>query len=136
MALFAKHDRIAIAAIAALIVIGWGVRFSISRQADTGEIRIHRQAAENMPAFDNADSLNTMLRELAATVNINTADAEKLMTLPMIGPVKASAIVEYRKTHSAFENIRDITNVTGIGPATFERIKERITVQTETDANE
>jgi competence protein ComEA len=135
MALFTKQDRMVIVVIAVLIVIGWGVRLTASWQTDPGDIQVHRQAAENIPAFDTADSPNTALMELVSPVNINTADVEKLMTLPLIGPVKAAAIVEYRETSGAFDDIHDITNVSGIGPATFERIKTRITIQTETEAN-
>ena len=133
MALFTKRDRIAIAVISALILIGWGVRFTVSRSVESGGVTVIRHAAENMPAFDNADTLNMLLTELYSPVNINTADADKIMTLPMIGPVKAAAIIEYREAHGAFSDTREIMNVTGIGPATYEKIKDSITVQNETE---
>lgn len=61
-------------------------------------------------------------------INLNTADAEALDTLPGIGPVKAERIIEYRQTNGAFEVIEDIMNVDGIGRKTFENLKDYITV--------
>ena len=60
-------------------------------------------------------------------VNINTASREQLMTLPGIGEVTADAIIEYRQANS-FERIEDIMNVTGIGEAKFNSIRELICV--------
>jgi len=64
----------------------------------------------------------------AALVNINTADATLLDTLPGIGPSKATAIVDYRIQNGLFATIGDIQNVSGIGPTTFANIKDLITV--------
>ncbi len=62
-------------------------------------------------------------------ININTATVSELDALPGIGPVTAGEIIAYRQAHGPFKTIEDIQNVKGIGPATFERIKELITVQ-------
>ena len=59
-------------------------------------------------------------------IDINTADAETLSTLPGIGPTLAQRIVEYRETWGEFYYIEDIMNVEGIGPSTFENIKDLI----------
>lgn len=64
----------------------------------------------------------------AALININTADAELLDTLPGIGPSKAAAIIDYRTEHGPFARIEDIQNVSGIGPSTFADIQPFITV--------
>lgn len=61
-------------------------------------------------------------------VNINTADSVTLQTIPGIGPSKASRIIDYRNASGKFKKIEDIKNVTGIGDATFESIKDYITV--------
>jgi len=62
-------------------------------------------------------------------VNINTATAAELETLPRVGPATAQRILEYREANGPFERIEDIQNVPGIGPATFEGMKDLITVQ-------
>jgi len=60
-------------------------------------------------------------------ININTASAEELQTLPRIGPKLADAIIEYRSKHP-FRSIEEIQNVPRIGPKTFEGFKDIITV--------
>lgn len=62
-------------------------------------------------------------------ININTASQAELETLPDIGEVTARAIIEYRDANGPFPNIEAIQNVPGIGPVTFEKIKDFITVE-------
>lgn len=59
-------------------------------------------------------------------VSINTASKEELMTLTGIGESKAIAIIEYR-SNKKFETIEEIKEVSGIGDALFEKIKDYIT---------
>ena len=61
-------------------------------------------------------------------ININTADAVLLDTLPGIGLVKAQAIIDYRTQHGSFARIEDIQDVSGIGPSTYADIAPLITV--------
>ena len=61
-------------------------------------------------------------------ININTADATGLDKLPGIGPAKAADIISYRESHGGFKSIEEINNVKGIGDATFEKMKDMITV--------
>lgn len=64
----------------------------------------------------------------ASLVNINTANAALLDTLPGIGPSKAAAIVDYRAKHGPFAVIEELQKVSGIGPVTFANLKGSITV--------
>ena len=61
-------------------------------------------------------------------VNINTASAAELESLPGIGPVLAQRIVDYREQHGPFRTLSDLQKVSGIGPKTFESIEPHITV--------
>jgi competence protein ComEA len=61
-------------------------------------------------------------------VNINTASREELDLLPGIGPVKAQAILDYRKAQP-FKTKEDIMKVTGIKEGEFSKIKDLITVK-------
>ncbi len=61
-------------------------------------------------------------------IDINRAEPWLLETLPGIGEVRAQAIVGYRIEHGPFRRIEDLLKVSGIGPATFDRIREYITV--------
>jgi len=62
-------------------------------------------------------------------ININTASSFELDSLPGIGPTTAKKIIEYREKNGPFTSIESIINVSGIGPATYERIKDLITVE-------
>lgn len=61
-------------------------------------------------------------------ISINTATKEELMTLSGIGESKAESIISYREENGLFEKIEDITLVSGIGEALFEKIKNNITI--------
>ena len=62
-------------------------------------------------------------------ININQASQEKLTQLKGIGPVLSERIVEYREEHGPFQSPEDIMDVKGIGPKTWEKNKDRITVE-------
>lgn len=62
-------------------------------------------------------------------VNINTADREELKKLHGIGDSKAESILSYREEYGSFQSIEEIKNVSGIGEATYEKLKEFIVVK-------
>jgi competence protein ComEA len=65
----------------------------------------------------------------AEKININTASAAKLESLPGIGPSLAKKIVEFRETHGPFVTVEDLLNVSGIGQAKLEGFKDLITIR-------
>ena len=65
-------------------------------------------------------------------VDINSASLEKLDELDGIGPVKAQAIIDAR----VFDSVDDLINVKGIGPVTFEKIKDVACVDREKEQKE
>lgn len=65
----------------------------------------------------------------AISVNLNTADAETLQReLAGIGATKAQAIVAYRETHGSFASVDELLEVKGIGEATLNKNREKLTV--------
>ena len=62
-------------------------------------------------------------------INLNTATAEQLMTLPGIGEARATDILAYRAKIGQFTDIEELMNVSGIGESRFEKIKDKITVK-------
>lgn len=64
-----------------------------------------------------------------ARVNINTASADALMTLPGIGEVLAQRIIDYRTANGAFSAVSELTQVNGIGEKRLDAILDYITVE-------
>lgn len=62
-------------------------------------------------------------------ININTATQSELESLTGIGPSMASKIIQHRLSNGKFEKIEDIKNVSGIGDAKFEALKNEICVK-------
>lgn len=62
-------------------------------------------------------------------ININTASAKILDTLPGIGPVLAQRIVEYRQKYGPFEHTSDLSKVEGIGSEKLLAVLDFITVE-------
>jgi len=61
-------------------------------------------------------------------VNVNTATAEELQTLPGIGPARAQDLIQWRSENGPFEAVEDLLQVSGIGPATLDRLREQVRV--------
>ncbi len=72
-----------------------------------------------IPSINEGNSTNS-----SSLIDINTASSLELMKLPSIGSTTAENIIEARP----FESIEDIKKVKGIGEVTFEKIKDKITV--------
>ena len=93
-----------------------------------------------VPTVEETRALSVEDRELSAVerneddegtkkVNLNTADATELMTLSGIGETKAESIIRYREKVGAFQSIEELKQVSGIGDAMFERVRENIVVE-------
>ncbi|MBU2449708.1 MAG: ComEA family DNA-binding protein, partial [Gammaproteobacteria bacterium] len=63
-----------------------------------------------------------------AQVNINNATREQLDGLKGIGPVRAQAILDYRRKNGPFKSVDDLQNVPGIGPATVKELRRDVIV--------
>jgi competence protein ComEA len=82
--------------------------------ADPDEIELHIASVDETEAPQKVD--------------LNHAGAWLLQALPGIGETRAQAIIDYRQQNGGFRYIGEITEVEGIGAATYEKIKELITV--------
>lgn len=92
-----------------------------SPAADGQHIYVPRLGEENLPVQPPSD-----LPASGSKVNINTADAATLETLPGIGPTLAQRILDFRQTSGPFERIEDVMEVSGIGPGIFDQIRDLI----------
>ena len=69
-----------------------------------------------------------------AGVNINTATQAELESLDGIGPVKAQAIINYRKKHGSFKSVDELEKVEGVGPVTLQNVRKDISISGSTTA--
>ncbi len=80
---------------------------------------------EKRDSLSNIDgSDDSVSDQVSEKVNINTASKSELETLPGVGPSTAQKIIDNRP----YKSIEDIKNVSGIGDATFDKLKDLISV--------
>ena len=102
---------------------------------DGQQVRVPEKAGAETAAAAKSGNANPAAKSSTSSkavpsgpVNINTAGAEELDTLPGIGPAMAQRIIEFRETEGAFTAIEDIKKVKGIGEAKFEKMKDKICI--------
>ena len=115
----------------------------LKSDADTSDINLSMKVEDEMviivpkkdeeqkeePSIKNDASINkNEIPPVSGKVSINSATKEELMTVKGIGEVKANKIIEYRNTNGKFNSLEELTNVSGIGTKTFEKIKEYLTL--------
>ncbi|MBR4738349.1 MAG: helix-hairpin-helix domain-containing protein [Rhodocyclaceae bacterium] len=79
-------------------------------------------------AAKKAEAVQAEAAAQTAVVDINTATEAELATLTNIGEAKAREIVAYRKANGPFASVEDLAKVKGIGAATIEKNRARLTV--------
>lgn len=111
-----KKEKLVLIVLACVFVLG--VVFSIK------DLNVPVMNTQDRNAYEQqTESLKT------GVIDINTANAMELQLLKGIGSTKADAIVKYRETNGFFSKKEDVMGVPGIGPATFEKIKDRLQIE-------
>lgn len=90
---------------------------------------IYSESSVGTDASVRSSSTHTSSSNKTTKININKAGQSELETIPGVGPSTALKIVNYREENGKFKSIEDIKNVSGIGDAKYEQMKEYITVK-------
>jgi competence protein ComEA len=90
--------------------------------ADGQKVMVPRQVARAPATGQASATANSTL------VNLNTATAEQLDTLPGVGPAMAAKIVEYRQKNGPFSAVDELDDVSGIGPSKLEALRDLVTI--------
>ncbi len=110
--------------VAGLIFAAGLVGFFIGRRSNPEPVILRNPTHQTVPTQIPTTGETTP----AGPININTATAQELETLPGIGPVIAQRIVDYREENGPFETVSELTMVSGIGISTLESLMELITI--------
>ncbi len=105
-----------------------------TRQADESSVNLAEAVHDGMqvviPSYaEKKEEKERLEREKAGALNINTASAAQLCSLPGIGESRAAAIVAYREEHGYFWSPEELMQVSGIKEGMYEKIKDRIYVE-------
>lgn len=92
------------------------------------EVQNQKTAPVQINSSGQVASAPAPIPTITGQVNLNTADVAAFDTLPGIGPAKAQTIIDYRTEKGSFKKIDDLKNVKGIGDATFQKLKSKITI--------
>jgi len=114
-----EKERLALTVLGGLALIGLGINLWLQRRSP---ITVEPGPTPPYAQWD------AMIQE-AKQVDVNHATAQELERLPEIGPSLAQRIVEYRQTHGPFRKPEDLRGVPGIGPKTYEALKDYVTVR-------
>ncbi len=95
--------------------------------ADTPEDTAPEETAPGDPAEETPAEAPTQDED--GRIDLNTATAADLETLPGVGPVLAARILDYRAAYGPFRAVEELLNVSGIGEKKLEAIRSLVTVR-------
>ena len=109
-------------------------RVNLAKRVSDGEhIRVPKRGDPAAPAAPTSPLPPTYAQPGAAApplpdgkIDVNSADADSLETLPGIGPARARAIIEHRQANGPFAGVDDLTQVRGIGEGILDSIRDLI----------
>lgn len=110
----------------------------VLKKADLNQINLAETLIDGQKVFiplqqisiaNNQITINSKNSQVSPEkISINRGSKVDLMKLPGIGPSKAEAIIEYRKENGSFRKLAELTEVSGIGEKTYQRLKDLITL--------
>lgn len=95
---------------------------------DQKMIYIPRKGQKNIESQLGTNKSQVNQSNTNVKVNLNTASASELMSVPGVGQTKANSIIEHRNQQGAFQDIEELKKVKGFGSKTFEKLKSYFTI--------
>ena len=123
-----KKRSLPILVLITCIFVAFTVGFAVGRNLNRAPVRIWQVQPQTTDAATEPAAEADTAPTAPVIVNINTASAADLETLPGIGPVLAARIVAYREENGPFRAPEELSRVKGIGDAKLEEIWDLITV--------
>jgi comEA protein len=118
-----KNIILVVALVLLLGVVGFIVRRVVKKQRtlESTDITMNDD-------FEREDELIEEMPTPQGPININTANLFQIESLPLLGIERAKDIIEYREKNGLFESLDELTNISGIGMKTLEKLKPLITL--------
>lgn len=123
-----KKPRLQILILITCVFAAFLSGFFVGRNFDRTPVQIRTLPAPTQSAAAEPAVQADAAPEQAGIININTATAEQLQTLPGIGQVLAQRIIDYRDTYGPFGSIGELANVSGLGEKKLEAIWDLVTI--------
>jgi len=124
--MFTKKEKNIILVVALILLVG-AVGFIIRKVIN--KQRILRSSDINMKETFKREDENREESPLPSEpVNINTAGLMEIEALPYLGIERSKDIIEYRDKNGPFKSLDELTNISGIGPKTLDKLKPLITL--------
>lgn len=113
-----RNERYIVFLLVAIIIIGIGYQFIDNIKT---------------PKDDVVKETNTDYKDFQkiSKINLNKATLSQLIRLPNIGPVKARSIISYREKLGGFKSLKQLTEISGIGVKTLEKLKDYLYIEDE-----
>lgn len=110
-----------------LVFLSFTAGFFLGRTGSSGDVVLSEVSTVARHSGPAPTVETTGEPEIIYPLNINTASAEELTSLPGIGPALAKRILSYREQLGTFSRPEELLNVEGIGQGKLEAILDLIT---------
>ena len=116
----------------ARVIDGIAAAGGFAATADRAAVNLARFLSDgeqlSVPVVGDVPTAPAQPGTIGGKVNLNTADAAILETLPRVGPAMAARIIAWREANGRFAVVEDLQGVDGIGDKTFTALRDLVTV--------